>query len=587
MPGLREARLRHAAHYARLLGDMKAEYLEVADRNGVVSRFDRDWDQLQVGQAWAAGAMSPDSGDADLAFVFASHADPLVGLRHRPEIVRRWIAAGLTHDIAVKDPGVLAENLSRIATTHFNAGELEDARRLWRQALEAHRTNDKASDPHYFEMQEAGYEANLGNAEDRLGNAGAARAAYEHARETFHRLGEQQQEGRMLLNLGTLYAAEDADEEAVALYRRAIEIADIAVDIEGRELALGALGNSLANLERLDEARDSIESALALARELGDKASEALRLGNLGKVLLRQGDQQGALRVRSVALALAREIGDPRTEALQLHGIGEIYAERKQDDQAESLFAEAEGIFLGIGMHQAAEPSRRSRASAQKRRSLRTAIDQYNERINEGNPEEAIQTLNRWSALGYDPTPYQRSLLVGLYAFAEHVAGRLDRAAELFAQALQLDDELPPGELTANHLGNVGDLYRHLGDGEHAVAAYAAAAGTADIPDDVREKLTYGLALAREIGTEHEGGSLNEELAQDLALQLINGITSGEVVQVYVLYDEGFTISGQCALVELGSGFPEITLQIVGGWPLKLAFGRIADLRLVASGSRQ
>jgi tetratricopeptide (TPR) repeat protein len=319
-----------------------------------------------------------------------------------------------------------------------------------------------------------------------------------------------------------------------------------------------------------------------LARALGDRAKESLRLGNLGSVLLKQGDHEGAFKTRSEALALAKEMGDPRTEALQLHGIGEIYATRRQDDQADVYFAEAERLFSMIGMSEGAAQSHKSRAAAAKRQSLRAAIDEYNAEIDHGHVAAAIETLDRWCALGYEPTPNQRSVLLGLYGFAEHVAGRLERAAALFVQALEIDRDLPPGELQARHLGNLGDVYRQLGDGDHAATVYAAALRTADVPHELRHGLAYCLELAQELGTVHQGGGLEEASAQDVALELANRAVGGEAVDVQVTYLDGSIITGRSALVELGSGFPEITLELGAGLPLKLAFGRIATVRIVS-----
>jgi len=95
---------------------MRDEYIDLADHDNAVDRFEREWEQLRAGQAWAAGATQPRSGDADLAF--ASNADPLVGLRHPPSVLREWIAPTLSHDAAIAEPAIVAENLNRIGMTH-------------------------------------------------------------------------------------------------------------------------------------------------------------------------------------------------------------------------------------------------------------------------------------------------------------------------------------------------------------------------------------------------------------------------------------------------------------------------------------
>jgi tetratricopeptide (TPR) repeat protein len=303
----------------------------------------------------------------------------------------------------------------------------------------------------------------------------------------------------MWLNLGTLLAAEDAHEEAIEAYRRAAEIGKETDDADGVELAYGAWGNSLAETQRLPEARMLLEQALALARVLGDRARTALRLGNLANVTLAEGDADAALPLRSEALALAEEMGDPRTQALQLHGTGQVLVARGEDDQAVTIFAEAERIFGEIGMQEAAGQSRAAGTAAAARRALRSAVGGFQELIGAGRIEDAVAALDRWGALGYEPTTAQRSLLLGLYGFADHVAGRLDAAAERYTAALRLDDGLPPSELTAGHRGNVGDLYRQLGDAEQAELAYRAALAVPDVSAALRERFRRGLELAREL----------------------------------------------------------------------------------------
>jgi hypothetical protein len=265
-------------------------------------------------------------------------------------------------------------------------------------------------------------------------------------------------------------------------------------------------------------------------------------------------------------------MGDPRTEALQLHGIGQIHLALRQEDQAQSYFAEAERIFDAIGMQEAAANSSRAGADAAARRSLRSAVAAYNELISDGRTWEAIEALDRWAALGHGPTPSQQSMLLGLYGFAEFVAGRLERAAERFGEALKLDRDLRNDAMAANHLGNVGDLYRRLGDGQHAELAYRTALQLADVPEGLRAKLADGLQLAQELGADTPSGGLDPEIARDVGLELANRNLDG-VVDVNVTFDDGHTITGRVVSVALGPKLPEITLELPGGLPLELALG--------------
>lgn len=582
MPSLDVALQRHALHYATVLRSMHKEFIEIADRDRVVDRFEADWGQMQTAQAWAAGTTAPESGDPLLARLFATYADPLVRLRRRPSVVRQWIASSVSDSVAMQDPGIRAENLNRLAITHYHGGEFAEARRLGLEALEVHRLVDRSGNEDYVDMQEAGYRANLGSAEERLGNRGAARAAYESARAVFHRLGESREEGRMWLNLGTLLAEDDAHEDAIDLYERAAELARGSDDPAGVELALGAMGNSLADLDRLAEARVALDQALTLARLLRDKAGEALRLGNLARVELADGDVEGALRMRTEALALAREMGDPRTEALQLFGIADVHVSRREDEVSVPLYAQAEQIFAEIGMVDAAEQAGRAGAAATVRQSLRSTIDVYNGLIGQGRFDEAIDELNRWSSLGHRPTRRQESMLLGCRGIAEYRAGRLEQAAFFFSEALRIDAELPGGELTAGHLGNVGGFYRDLGDFRRAELVYLRGLEQPGITDALRDDLINALHLARQGPVGRTTGGLDVEAATDVGLELANRSLAGTPVHVEVAYINGLTITGRVAYLELGSGFPEITLELTGGIRLQLAFERIASVQVSA-----
>jgi tetratricopeptide (TPR) repeat protein len=559
---------------------MKDEYARLADRHDVLDRFEAEWEQFRAAQAWAAGATQPEAGDADLAYLFASSAQPLVGLRRPPSVLREWIVPALSHDRAVRDPGLLAENLSRLGSTHSAAGEFLQAREAFQQALDMHRRIDPGSDPRYYEMQEAGYQANIAYAEQQLGNRGPARAAYEHALEVLHRVGEEREEGRMWTNLGILHAEDESHEEAIEAYRRAADIASRVEDTDGLELALGAMGNSLTDLERLEDARTQLEEALSLSRRLGDNAREALRLGNLAKVMFAERKYDDALRLRSEALSLAKKMRDRRSEALQLHGIGQIHLSRKQEGQAQPYFAEAERIFQAIGMREDAANSARAGAAAARRRTLRSALAAYDELIHDGRPEEALEALDGWVALGHDPTPAERSMLAGRYGLAEQGAGRLESAAERYGEALKLDRNLPHNAMKADHFAKVGDLYRQLGDGQHAELAYGAALQLADVPQRLRERLAHGLQLAQELRAENRSGGLDPEVARNVGVELANRSLRGEVVDVSVTFDDGHTITGRVVSVALAPKLPEITLELPGGLPLALALGRISSISL-------
>jgi tetratricopeptide (TPR) repeat protein len=88
-------------------------------------------------------------------------------------------------------------------------------------------------------------------------------------------------------------------------------------------------------------ARQMHERALALAREIGDRASEAFVLGGLAVYASELGDYEQANARFEESLAVAREVGDPEPVVLALHNLAHQEWERGQPARALSWLEEA------------------------------------------------------------------------------------------------------------------------------------------------------------------------------------------------------------------------------------------------------
>nr|BFE72565.1 hypothetical protein GCM10020092_058660 [Actinoplanes digitatis] len=83
-------------------------------------------------------------------------------------------------------------------------------------------------------------------------------------------------------------------------------------------------------------ALDYYQQALPITREVGDRASEATTLNNIGSVHSRLGDRQQALTYYQQALPIRQEVGDRAGEATTRYNIAMIHrAERNLDQAAE------------------------------------------------------------------------------------------------------------------------------------------------------------------------------------------------------------------------------------------------------------
>ena len=83
-----------------------------------------------------------------------------------------------------------------------------------------------------------------------------------------------------------------------------------------------------------DRARRLHETALDLARELGDKQAEAFALNGIGAQVIDEGDYERAEEVFEQAHTLALRIGDLRTAAMARHNTAEVAFHREQYEKA-------------------------------------------------------------------------------------------------------------------------------------------------------------------------------------------------------------------------------------------------------------
>ena len=96
-----------------------------------------------------------------------------------------------------------------------------------------------------------------------------------------------------------------------------------------------------------------------LGRELGDRASIALALLNLGVVALDQGDYERALALHEQSLALARDLGDRWGIAAALGNLGAMAMEQGLYERAAPLLEECVALLreqgdtggVAIGLH--------------------------------------------------------------------------------------------------------------------------------------------------------------------------------------------------------------------------------------------
>ncbi len=232
-------------------------------------------------------------------------------------------------------PDRLAEHYEELAH-HFAQGE------EWGKAVSySLLAGDRAA--HAFANQEARrhYARALDVAEQETAGAEPGVLAHLHAKHA------------AVLNILAEYEA------AVAEYQRALELVRPVGDRKREIEMLVALSGVYNWAHKAEPARQAANEALAIAREIGDRASEAGCLGMRAETAVADGTLIQATADIEEALRLSHEIGEPRLRAQTLIFAGRVLQFRGEFDRAirylregaELARHEHSGDFMGLALY--------------------------------------------------------------------------------------------------------------------------------------------------------------------------------------------------------------------------------------------
>lgn len=179
-----------------------------------------------------------------------------------------------------------------------------------------------------------------------VGSVGLAERAMLEALDLFVIGRIQRGEGLALNNLGVIYTATDRSDEAIRVYRQALELAIAS----GNTSLQSYLYNNMAGLRfrttDLEESQRLYQVSLDLAREIGDTRGVVSRLGNLGLVSIRLGHVEQARLFFEEAISLARQNGDLGGEAYAAHNYASGLIGLDRAEEAAPLLARAAEIAM-------------------------------------------------------------------------------------------------------------------------------------------------------------------------------------------------------------------------------------------------
>lgn len=141
-------------------------------------------------------------------------------------------------------------------------------------------------------------------------------------------------------------------QEALGTLQRALAIVREIGDRQGEGIILTRLGITYDSLQEYDRALEVYQQGLAIARQRNDRQNEGAIVDYIGRVYDNMGETQKALNFQQQALAIFRELRNRRSEGIVLGNIGRIYQNQKQYDKALETYQQTLVIVRETGERQ-------------------------------------------------------------------------------------------------------------------------------------------------------------------------------------------------------------------------------------------
>lgn len=259
--------LRHAQKFACLLHETDKLYLQGGKsiEQGEI-KFKGEWENIQMGQLWAAKNMSHDMAAASCLLLKGHY----IGLNRPLHEGMEWLEHVLAAAQILKDRKAESEALNSLGACYLTLNEEL-------RAIECHKRS------------------------------------LEIARE----IRDRRIEGDALGALGMVYHRNDVY-QAIQLYNHRVIIAREVNDKRGEANGLGNLGTAFTSLGNLNDAREHFYKGLKIAQETGYLVKEGEILNNLGIIYSYLGEPYRSFEYYQQSLLTKRKVNSERKNGLTL-----------------------------------------------------------------------------------------------------------------------------------------------------------------------------------------------------------------------------------------------------------------------------
>jgi CHAT domain-containing protein/tetratricopeptide (TPR) repeat protein len=160
---------------------------------------------------------------------------------------------------------------------------------------------------------------------------------YELAGSLWREVGDPYEEGIALYGAGFCYRSLGANQSAITVLKRALELMLDAKDDVGIAIVQGGLGWSYYYLGALDRALESFEQSLQVRQRIMDRVGEGQMHYGIGSVRIGRNENQLALESFKESLRLRQEAKDTTGAARTSIGLGKAYFRLERYDESRAM----------------------------------------------------------------------------------------------------------------------------------------------------------------------------------------------------------------------------------------------------------
>lgn len=378
---LDSVKYRHAKHYANRLASINSSYRSGLDPMGCLTEFDNEQAQIEQGYKWASGARHTNVNAAKLCEIYPIVGGDVLMLRHDTETLKSWNITGL--EIVQNHSPHLAGFLANLGWAAFKNMEYTLAEEYFLKATKQSSENDLrsmslnpysglasiATEKGYFEAALQFYAQALAIWQNRrdvqgefseYGNISVIYArlknnqlAHEYAQQAVVGLigiNDIWRAAAHLNNLGTIYIEMEQLLLAVQCFTFSMQFSAKSRDKQEFGRSLAHLASVQIRLGHLNEASESIQSALSIAVQTGDWKAYNMRLITLAHLEATLGNYSKSFDLFKQGIERMRENGKHYDEAAISGLMGKQYAEIGDNSSAIECFKRARDLFQKLGL---------------------------------------------------------------------------------------------------------------------------------------------------------------------------------------------------------------------------------------------